>query len=308
MLDVVLLGTSGTVPLPRRWLTSCFLRANGKCVLIDCGEGTQIALNSHKLSFKSINTILLTHYHADHISGLPGLLLTMAKSDRTEPIAIYGPKGLEEVLDGVMKLAKYVPFPILYKEYLNDEETIELDNMKIKAFKVKHSVPCYGYKVTIERGRKFDVDKAKALNLPVNYWRKLQKGEEVEYEGNTYTPDMVLLEERKGIKFVYVTDTRPTEEIKEMSLDADLLIAEGMYGDKEKEENAIKNKHMMMQESALIAKEANVKELWFTHYSPSVVNPDEYKDEIKEIFENVVISRDGEKKTLKFEDEESSHV
>lgn len=303
MLDVVLLGTSGTVPLPRRWLTSCFLRINGKCVLIDCGEGTQIALNSHKLSFKSIDTILLTHYHADHISGLPGLLLSMAKSDRTEPIAIYGPKGLEEVLDGIMKIARYVPFQILYKEYIDDVEEIELKEMKVKAFKVQHSVPCFGYQFTIERGRKFDPLKAEALGLPVNLWGKLQKGNEVIYEDNTYTPDQVLLEERKGLKLVYVTDTRPVPIIKEMSHEADLLIAEGMYGDIEKEENAKKNKHMMMQESALIAKEANVKELWFTHYSPSVVNPNDYLEDIKEIFENVVMSKDGQSTVLNFTNE-----
>ena len=308
MLDVVLLGTSGTVPLPRRWLTSCFLRANGKCVLIDCGEGTQIALNSHKLSFKSINTILFTHYHADHTSGLPGLLLSMAKSDRTEPITIYGPKGLEELLDGVVKIAKYVPFQIMYKEYSNDIEDIDLGDMKIKAFKVQHSVPCYGYQVGIDRGRKFDPEKARSLNLPIKYWSLLQRGEEVEWEGNIYRPDQVLLEERKGIKFVYVTDTRPVDSILEMSKEADLLIAEGMYGDKEKEENAIKNKHMMMQEAASLAKEAMAKELWLTHYSPSVVNPNDYKEELREIFENIVISKDGQSKTINFIDKENNDV
>ena len=308
MLDVVLLGTSGTVPLPRRWLTSCFLRANGKCVLIDCGEGTQIALNSHKLSFKSINTILFTHYHADHTSGLPGLLLSMAKSDRTEPITIYGPKGLEELLDGVVKIAKYVPFQIMYKEYSNDIEDIDLGDMKIKAFKVQHSVPCYGYQVSIDRGRKFDPEKARSLDLPIKYWSLLQRGEEVEWEGNIYRPDQVLLEERKGIKFVYVTDTRPVDSILEMSKEADLLIAEGMYGDKEKEENAIKNKHMMMQEAASLAKEAMAKELWLTHYSPSVVNPNDYKEELREIFENIVISKDGQSKTINFIDKENNDV
>ncbi len=308
MLDVVLLGTSGTVPLPRRWLTSCFLRINGKGILIDCGEGTQIALNSHKISFKSINTILLTHYHADHISGLPGLLLTMAKSDRTEPIAIYGPKGLEEILDGVMKIARYVPFQILYKEYLNDIEEIDLDEMKIKAFKVQHSVPCFGYQMNIARGRKFNPDKAKELNIPIQYWHHLQKGETVEYEGNIFHPEDVLLEERKGLKFVYVSDTRPVPIIKEMSEEANLLIAEGMYGDVAKLENAKKNKHMMMQEAANIAKEANVKELWFTHYSPSLVDPNEYKEEIQEIFSNAIISIDGQSKTLNFEDKEVKDV
>ncbi len=308
MLDVFLLGTAGTVPLPNRWLTSCLLRYQGSSILIDCGEGTQIALNSQKLSFKQIDTILLTHYHTDHTGGLPGLLLSMAKAERQEPITIIGPKGIEEILKGVQLLARYIPFPIQYIELQESTQTILHGDLEITAFEVNHRVTTYGYRFDIKRNRKFIKEKAEALEIPIKYWSLLQKGEEITYNGKIIYPDDVLGQERKGIRFVYVTDTRPTQSILDNAKDADLLIAEGMYGDKEKQENAIEHKHMMMQESAQIAKDANVKELWYTHYSSAMVNPKEYEESLKEIFENIVISKDGEHTTLCFSDEEEKDV
>ena len=304
MLDVFLLGTAGTVPLPNRWLTSCLLRYQGRSILIDCGEGTQIALNSQKLSFKQIDTILLTHYHTDHTAGLPGLLLSMAKAERVDPIMIIGPKGLEEILKGVQLIARYIPFPIHYLELSDKEQPIINDNLTITAFEVSHRTTTYGYRFDIKRNRKFLREKAEELNIPVEYWSTLQKGEAITLDNKEILPDEVLGEERDGIRFVYVTDTRPTDSIVENAHEADLLIAEGMYGDTEKQENAIEHKHMTMQEACMIAKEANVKELWLTHYSSSMINPKDYEDACKEIFENVVISKDGEHTTLKFEDSE----
>lgn len=248
MLDVFLLGTAGTVPLPNRWLTSCLLRYQGSSILIDCGEGTQIALNSQKLSFKQIDTILLTHYHTDHTGGLPGLLLSMAKAERQDPITIIGPKGIEEILKGVQLLARYIPFPIQYIELQESTQTILHGDLEITAFEVNHRVTTYGYRFDIKRNRKFIKEKAEALEIPIKYWSLLQKGEEITYNGKVIYPDDVLGQERKGIRFVYVTDTRPTQSIIDNAKDADLLIAEGMYGDKEKQENAIEHKHMMMQD------------------------------------------------------------
>ena len=302
MLDLCLLGTGGTVPLPERWLTSLLVRCGGTSMLIDCGEGTQITLNKQRYSVKQIDTILLTHFHADHTAGLPGLLLSMAKSDRTEPVTIYGPKGLGDILKGVLTVARYIPFELRYREYENREEVFTVGNMKITAFAVKHSVPTYGYVIDVLRDPKFDVEKAKKLNLPVKMWGLLQKGQTIEFEGNTYTPDMVLGEARKGIKVTYVTDTRPTDYITEHAMCSDLLIAEGMYGDPEKQEKAEYNKHMTMQESAAIAAKAGVKELWFTHYSPSLKDPMIYEDIVKGIFANCVITEDGHHKELSFEE------
>lgn len=305
MLDVCLLGTGGTVPMPGRWLTSLYLRCEGSAVLIDCGEGTQISLHEQSISCKHIDAIIFTHYHADHTAGLPGLLLSMAKADRTEPVLIIGPKGIAEFLHGVMMIARYVPFEIRYMQFEQKEEEFQIGMMKFNAFAVRHSVPCYGFEVNVERTRRFDPEKAMAHEIPKRLWGLLQKGETIEQDGITYTPDMVLGEKRKGIKLVYVTDTRPCTAIREHAEKADLFIAEGMYGEEEGIEKARKHKHMTMQESAAIAKDADVRELWFTHYSPSMHTPEEYADEIHAIFERALISRDGQKTDLAFEHEET---
>lgn len=303
MIDVCLLGTGGTMPLPDRWLTSLLLRWEGHEMLIDCGEGTQIALHKQGLSCRHIDTILLTHYHADHTTGLPGLFLSMAKADRTEPVTVIGPKGIENLLKGVYLMARYVPFDIRYMELNDKEAAFDVEDLHITAFQVRHSVPCYGYECDLFRKPRFDKDKAVRNGVPMKLWSQLQKGETVEKDGIVYTPDMVLGQKRKGIKLVYSTDTRPCDNLQRHAVNADLLITEGMYGNMEKLPKAKLNKHMMMQEAARIARDAHVKELWYTHYSPSEGMPSIYADEVKAIFPNAVISRDGEHKELSFEGE-----
>lgn len=304
MLEACLLGTGGTVPLPERWLTSLLVRWEGKELLIDCGEGTQIAMHAQGYSCRHIDTILLTHYHADHTAGLPGLLLSMAKADRTEPVTIIGPKGLPEILKGVYLVARYIPFEIHYMELDESEQSFDIENLHVTAFALKHSVPCYGYQLELQRKPKFDVQKAKENYVPLKAWSTLQKGEPIEIDGIQYTPDMVMGAARRGIKLVYATDTRPVELLSEHANGADLLIAEGMYGDPEKLENAKQNKHMMMSEAAEIARSAEVGELWFTHYSPSMYEPLIYEAQMLDLFTNTVISQDGQRKDLKFTDEE----
>ncbi|EFC05965.1 putative ribonuclease Z [Bulleidia extructa W1219] len=302
MIEVHLIGTGGTVPLPKRWLTSLYIKLRGKATLIDCGEGTQIALQEQGLSLKQIDTIILTHYHADHTAGLPGLLLTMAKNNRLEPIRIYGPKGLKEVIQGVTLLARFIPFEVNCIE-IDGHSVFSLEELQVQAFPLIHSVECLGYRFDLKRKPKFLVEKAKALNLPVQYWSKLQKGETVLFEGKEILPSAVLGNERKGISLVYATDTRPTSSLVRQALQADLLIAEGMYGDVEKIENAQMNKHMMMQEACDIAQKCGVKDLWLTHYSPSMPFPSIYEKMLKEIYPNVKISQDGQSCVLVFEEE-----
>lgn len=301
MLDVCLLGTGGMMPLPYRWLTALMVRYNGSSVLIDCGEGTQIAIKEKGWSFKPIDVICFTHYHGDHISGLPGLLLTMGNADRKEPLTLIGPKGLERVVSALRVIAPELPFPIIYKEIEGAEQTFELNGYRLKAFRVNHNVLCYGYTMEIDRAGKFDVERAKEQEIPQKYWKHLQKGETIETENGILTPDMVLGPPRKGLKLTYTTDTRPTNSIRENAKDSDLFICEGMYGEKEKAAKAVEYKHMTFYEAAHLAKDAQVKEMWLTHYSPSLTRPEEYMDEVRRIFPEAKAGKDRMSRELAFE-------
>ncbi|MBE5940594.1 MAG: ribonuclease Z [Lachnospiraceae bacterium] len=302
MLDISLLGTGGMMPLPKRWLTAMMARYNGKSLLIDCGEGTQLAIKECGLSVNPIEVICFTHYHADHISGLPGLLLSMGNADRTEPITMIGPEGLEKVVRSLRVIAPELPFEIKFIELKEKTETIHIAGYAIDAFKVSHKVTCYGYNVRIERQGKFETEKANANNVPMKCWNRLQKGETVIEDGITYTPDMVLGETRKGLKVTYCTDTRPVDIIAEMAKDADLFICEGMYGEPDKQAKAREYKHMTFEEAANLAKKAEVKEMWLTHFSPSLVRPSDYMKQVTDIFPSAVPGKDGKTITLNFED------
>lgn len=303
MLDVCLLGTGGMMPLPDRWLTSLMTRYNGSSLMIDCGEGTQIAVKEKGWSFKPVDVMCFTHYHADHISGLPGILLTMGNAERTEPLTMIGPKGLERVVGALRVIAPELPFEIHFIELTEPQQTIEINGYVIHAFRVNHNITCYGYSIEIKRNGRFSVEAAQEHQIPQKYWNKLQKGNVIEEDGKVYTPDMVLGPPRKGIKVTYCTDTRPTASIVENAKQSDLLICEGMYAEKEKIAKAKQYKHMTFYEAAQIAKDAGVKELWLTHYSPSLVRPENYKKEVRKIFENTVLGKDGKTVEIDFEEE-----
>ena len=303
MLDVCLLGTSGMMPLPRRALTALMTRYNGSSLLIDCGEGTQIAMKEAGMNFKPIDILCVTHFHADHISGLPGLLLTMGNAERTEPLTIIGPRGLEKVVSALRTIAPELPFEVNCIELSEQDEYFEMNGYNIHAFKVKHNVVCYGYSVEIKRKGKFSVDRAKEAGIPVKCWNPLQKGQTVEVDGVTYTPDMVLGPERKGLKVTYCTDSRPTDAIVDAATESDLFICEGMYAEKDKLAKAKQKKHMTFYEAADMAKRANVKEMWLTHFSPSLVRAEEYMPEVRSIFENSKLGKDGKSVELMFEED-----
>ena len=292
MLDVCLLGTGGMMPLPYRWLTALMIRFNGSQLLIDCGEGTQIAMKEKGWSFKPIDVICFTHYHGDHISGLPGPLLTMGNADRTEPLTLIGPKGLERVVNSLRVIAPELPFELKFIEITEPEQSFELNGYRLTAFRVRHNVICYGYTIEIDRAGKFDVQRAMEQEIPKEYWKHLQRGENLELEGRKLTPDMVLGPPRKGIKLTYCTDTRPTDSIRQHAKGSDLFICEGMYGEKEKAAKAVEYKHMTFYEAAEIARDAEVKEMWLTHYSPSLTRPEEYMDDVRTIFPRAIAGKD----------------
>lgn len=303
MLDVCLLGTGGMMPLPYRWLTSLMMRYNGKSILIDCGEGTQIALREKGWSPKPIDIICFTHYHADHISGLPGMLLTMGNAERTEPLLLIGPKGLSRVVNSLRVIAPELPFEIRCVEIAGNEQTFFFEGFRIEAFKVNHNVLCYGYSMGIDRTGRFDRERAEKLQIPMKLWSRLQKGETIEQDGRTFTPDMVLGADRKGLKVTYCTDTRPTESILDHARGADLLILEGMYGEPDKLDKAKEHRHMTMYEAARIARDAQVPELWLTHYSPSLMRPEDFIKDVRKIFSNAIAAKDGRTVELKYEED-----
>ena len=303
MLDVCLAGTGGMMPLTYRHLTCLMLRHEGSQLLIDCGEGPQIALKKRGWSFNPIDYILITHYHADHISGLIGLLLSMGNAERVKPVTMVGPRGLEKVVKSLRVIAPELPFEIEFMELSAPTEYLQLGAFVITAFRVNHAIPCYGYSVEILRQGRFLVEQAQALGLPVRFWNLLQKGETVEYEGETYYPEMVLGPPRKGIKLTYCTDSRPSDNIVAGAKDADLFICEGMYGERGSEKKAAEHKHMSFAEAASLARDANVKELWLTHFSPAMNHPEQFLETAQEIFPATVIGTDGMSRTLTFEEE-----
>ncbi|MBE6409753.1 MAG: ribonuclease Z [Akkermansiaceae bacterium] len=304
MLDICLLGTGGTLPLMNRWLTSLMVRYKGHAVLIDCGEGTQIAAQRAGVTLKPVDKILFTHLHADHISGLPGLLLTMGNQGRTEELSIVGPVGTERAVNALRSIAPNLPFDIRVSELETEEELMYFLECDIRAFRVNHGVPCYGYSFSLPRAGRFDAARARELAIPLPFWSRLQKGETIEHEGNTYTPEMVLGAPRRGLKLTYCTDTRPTPGIAAAAADSDLFICEGMYGEDEMLPKALENRHMLFSEAARLAADAGgVRELWLTHYSPSLPNPKAFREVARAIFPNTFTPRDGWTKTLIFDEE-----
>lgn len=291
------------MPLPYRKLTALMTRYNGSNLLIDCGEGTQVAIKEKGWSFHPIDVICFTHYHADHISGLPGLLLTMGNAERTEPLLMIGPRGLERVVNSLRIIAPELPFEIVFHELQEKEETLEVKGYKIHAFRVQHNVVCYGYTLEIGRAGRFDVDRARAAQIPQKYWSRLQKGENIEEDGRELTPDMVLGPPRKGIKVTYCTDTRPVPVIARQAEGADLFICEGMYAEKEKEAKARQYKHMTFYEAAKLAAKADPAQMWLTHFSPSLVRGDLYMKDVKKIFPRAFLGEDLKSVELDFLDE-----
>jgi len=301
MIDISLIGTGGMVPLHNRFLTSMAARINGSMLLIDCGEGTQITLKQLGWGFKRLDYICITHFHADHISGLPGLLLTVGNSGRTEPLTIVGITGIRNVVEHLRIIAPELPFEINYIE-LGSQLNYTLGEYNLSALPLDHRIRCVGYALNIHRPGKFDVERAKQQEIPMQLWSKLQNGETIEHNNKIYTPDMVMGPARKGIKIAYITDTRPTDSIPQFISGSDLFICEGLYGDDEKQSKAEEHRHMVFSEAAELAKKGNVKELWLTHYSPAVTSPEDYIETARNIFPNTKTGYDRMTATISFDD------
>ncbi|MFV0519381.1 MAG: ribonuclease Z [Lachnospirales bacterium] len=306
MVEVSLLGTGGMLPLQNRYLTAMALRYKGKVILVDCGEGTQVALRNTTFGYKKIDYICFTHFHADHVTGLPGLLLTIGNSDRVEPIYIIGPRGIGEIVRNITVVSRDIPFNLEFIEVGNEDFSLPIfeNELVINCKNMHHgkNIQCLGYRFDIKRVGKFNVDKAKQNNVPQEIWGKLQKNDEVIFESVIYRKEQVLDKERKGISVSYCTDTRPFDEMAEFVYNSDLFICEGLYGDDEKFEIAKKHNHMIFREACEVALNGEVKELWLTHYSPAFTEPLKYDDFIKSIFPKAYIGEDGKSISIQFEE------
>ena len=307
------------MPLPGRFLSSMLCRVNGKMILIDCGEGSQVSLRLLGWGFKQIDIICLTHFHGDHVSGLPGLLLTMANAERTEPLKIFGPSGLMHVVKSLCVIAQDLPFEIEFTEWPAQVPTTYSPQatgdyfhtytdelLSIKALPLRHRAPCFGYSIELMRRGKFDPERAKYHEIPLKLWGILQKqtGENIVYNGKSFNSNMVMGPPRKGLKIVFCTDTRPVPALPSFAASADLFICEGLYGDDERQEKAAARKHMTFREAAEIAKKAQVKELWLTHFSPAMPDPQNYLANATDIFKKSVIGKDRMSKTIRYEETE----
>jgi len=312
MLDVCLLGTAGMQPLPTRYLSATLVRAGRGLILLDCGEGTQVPLRARGWGLRHLSTILLTHMHADHVLGLPGLLLTLANSGKgaDEPLTIYGPEPLEEVVHGLLVVAPRLPYPLRLVT-LTGGETITLPDTNIEDLTVStvlldHAVPCLAYALQVSRAPRFDAERARALDVPLALWRRLQHGESVDVDGRIVAPDEVRGPARRGLRLVLATDTRPTPELAAFLQNdgggTDLFICDGMYGDASEEPKRWEVQHMTFAEAAALARDGGVRRLWLTHFSPALADPAACRDRAASIFPHTTVGHDGLTETLSFED------
>lgn len=283
-------------PLPGRFLTSAMVRRNGELFLFDCGEGTQVSLKMLNLHWKKINRVFISHMHADHVTGLPGLLMLSSQVDREEPLYIYGPEKLKDYIDSNRKLLDmYINYEIKFVP-VQPGIILDEDEFTVEAVPLLHTKPCFGY-VMKEKDRpgEFNVENAKSLGIPCGpQWGQLQKGNDVVLsDGTVIHPSQVLGNPRKGLKFSYITDTMYLSSISKHVQDSDLLLCEGMFT-RDLSQDAYEKKHMTSTQAATIARDANVKKLGLLHYSPRYSDKELYdlKNEACEIFENTVLCRD----------------
>lgn len=308
MVDLLLLGCGGGMPMPNRFLSAVLLSYKGRKILIDCGEGTQVSMRISNTGFKTIDVICITHIHGDHIVGLPGLLGTIGNSGRTEPLTIIGPEGIKETVNKLRVIANWLPYEINIIE--NPKETFEISNenihwnTKISTTELDHSSHCIGYSFNFERQPKFNLEKAIKNNVPKILWSRLQNtGKKIILEDIEYCSEMVMGEARKGIKISMITDTRPIKGIDEFIKDSDYFICEGTYGDDEDLPKAIKNKHMTFREAADLAQSGKVKNLLLTHFGTAMNEPELFLRNAKEVFDNTIIGYDRYNVTLKYREE-----
>ena len=302
MVDITLLGCGGTQPLPERALSSLAITVGGSTVLIDCGEGTQAAARRWGVSIFKIDAVLLTHFHGDHIFGIPGLWQTMAGLGRTAPLVMAGPPGLDGLLQTIYRFAGPLPFTIRTIELSDCRGAFEVPAGQVTAFPLRHRVDCCGYAFALPRAGRFDPARAKAAGIPLPYWNRLQNGERVD----GFVPSDVLGPARRGLKVVYATDTRPCRAIVEAASDADLLCMDATYAEDADRDKAKLYGHSTCRQTGETAAKASVRRLWLTHYSAAVTDTAPALAEAQIAYPAAEAGFDGKKITLFFDEESNA--
>ena len=297
--------------LPERALTAAVAECGGHSLLLDCGEGTQTAARRAGVNLMRADAICLTHYHGDHIFGLPGLLQTLGAQGRTRPLALLGPEGLLEVWRAVYALTGPLPYavkPLVCRA----GQPVALDALSdgwpagatLLPVATKHRVRSLGYRLELPRAGRFDPEKARALGVPVTQWRLLQRGQAVPLAERMVQPAEVLGAPRKGLRFVFSGDSAPCPALEQAAQGADLLLCDATYALPEQQEQAAQWGHSTFGQSAALAAKAGAKRLWLVHYSPMITDPEEQLAQAQSIFPAAECGFDGKRITLHYEENE----
>ena len=301
------LGCGGMMPLPYRHLTSVLVRREGELFLFDGGEGTQVSLRRLNLKWKKINAVFVSHTHADHVTGLPGILMLSSQVDRDDPLYIYGPPKIAEYIESSRRvLDMYINYPIVVREITAPCVVHEGDGFYIRAFPLQHTKTCVGYTLEeLDRPGQFDPEAARRLNVPCGpLWSKLQSGQSVQAaDGTAVQPEQVLGPSRPGRKFSYITDTLYLPSIAQEVKGSDLLICEGMFAEAVADQ-AREKKHMTARQAAVIARDAQAKKLALIHYSPRYTDYElqVLQKEASEVFSQTVLTKDRMVFDIPYED------
>jgi ribonuclease Z len=291
-LDIVFLGTSASAPTAQRAPAAVLVRRGGDRLLFDCAEGTQRQLMRSTLGLPDLEEIFLTHFHADHYLGLPGMLKTFSLRQRELPLTIYGPAGLRELYKSLSRVIGKLSYPVELEE-VRPGEALDRDGYRILVFPVHHGVSAVGYAVAEdERPGEFDAEAADALGIPFGPERgALQRGESITLEeGNVLTPDAVLGPARPGRRIVIPGDTAPVDTVRVLSEGADVLIHEATFLDDERD-RAADTLHSTARQAAELARDAGVRTLALTHVSPRYFGS-ELAREAREVFADTVVPKD----------------
>ena len=312
MLTITLLGTGATMPLADRALSAAFVQCGGQGLLFDCGEGTQAAARRAGVNLMRADGICLTHYHGDHIFGLPGLLQTLGCQERKAPLTLLGPKGLEEFAGVLRALTGPLPYPVQLRQ-LEADSPVPLQQLSagwtpgaaLVPFATCHRVRSLGYRLELPRAGRFMPEKAAALEVPVQQWKQLQQGQPVDLPGRRVLPQEVLGEPRRGLSMVFSGDTAPCGSLAAAAKDTDLLICDATYALPEQEVQAKQWGHSTFGQSARLAAQAGTHRLWLTHYSPMILDPEAELPRAREFFPAAECGFDGKCITLRYEEAES---